>query len=194
MTYDEGYGGYIPGHEIKINFQDPPEERNFFLYQYRAYQKELYCKICENGVLRDGECLSQINNPLLTKEYYTYSCDQLCWKISYNDEVIVFDDQFTNGKLVSDLIVARLPYISNQDVLMEVIKLNISEESYNYFKTVKDLVDNNSGLNAPLPTALIGNFYGISNPDQTILGRFTVGSSDIKSIFIVESIKCIIYF
>ena len=187
MTYDEGYGGYIPGHEIKINFQDPPEERNFFLYQYRAYQKELYCKICENGVLRDGECLSQINNPLLTKEYYTYSCDQLCWKISYNDEVIVFDDQFTNGKLVSDLIVARLPYISNQDVLMEVIKLNISEESYNYFKTVKDLVDNNSGLNAPLPTALIGNFYGISNPDQTILGRFTIGSSDIKSIFIERS-------
>ena len=123
MTYDEGYGGYIPGHEIKIDFQDPPDEKNFFLYQYRAYQEELYCKICENGILRDGECLSQINNPLLTKEYYTYNCDQRCWKISYNDEVIVFDDQFTNGKFIAKLIVARLPYISNQDVLMEVIKL-----------------------------------------------------------------------
>jgi hypothetical protein len=184
MTYDEGYGGYIPGHEIKIDFQDPPDEKNFFLYQYRAYQEELYCKICENGILRDGECLSQINNPLLTKEYYTYICDQRCWKISYNDEVIVFDDQFTNGKFIAKLIVARLPYISNQDVLMEVIKLNISEESYNYYKTVKDLVDNNSGLNAPLPTALIGNFYGVSDPDQTVLGRFTAGSSVIKSIFI----------
>ncbi|HAS19964.1 MAG TPA: hypothetical protein DCR42_08180, partial [Flavobacteriaceae bacterium] len=107
-------------------------------------------------------------NPLLTKEYYTYICDQSCWKISYNDEVIVFDDQFTNGKFIAKLIVARLPYISNQDVLMEVIKLNISEESYNYYKTVKDLVDNNSGLNAPLPTALIGNFYGVSDPDQTV--------------------------
>ena len=30
MTYDEGYGGYIPGHEIKIDFQDPPDEKNFF--------------------------------------------------------------------------------------------------------------------------------------------------------------------
>ena len=33
MTYDEGFGGYIPGNEITIDFQDPLEENNFFLYQ-----------------------------------------------------------------------------------------------------------------------------------------------------------------
>ena len=31
MTYDEGFGGYIPGNEITIDFQDPLEENNFFL-------------------------------------------------------------------------------------------------------------------------------------------------------------------
>ena len=104
MIYDEGYSDYISGDEVKIDFQDPPEERNFYLFQYRAYQEELYCKICYDGVLRNGECLSQSNNPLLTKDYYTYLCDQRCWKITYNDEIIVFDDEFTNGKLISNLI------------------------------------------------------------------------------------------
>lgn len=184
MTYDEGYGGYIPGDVITIDFQDPSDQKNFFLYQYSAYEEEMYCKICLNGIYRDGECLSQQNNPLLTKEYYTYICDQLCWKITYNKEIIVFDDEFTNGKTVSKLVVAHVPYETKQDVLVDVFKLNISEESYNYYKAIKDLVDNNSGLNAPLPTALIGNFYGISNPESTVLGRFTAGAASIKSVFI----------
>ena len=86
MTYDEGIGGYLPGNEISIDFQDPPDDENFFLYQYKAYEKETYCKVCEYGVLRNGECLSQFDNPRLTKDYYTYTCDSRCWKISYNDE------------------------------------------------------------------------------------------------------------
>ena len=32
MTYSESYNGYIPGHEIKIDFQDPVEEKNYYLY------------------------------------------------------------------------------------------------------------------------------------------------------------------
>ena len=184
MTYDEGYGGYLSGHEIRIDFQDPPDQNNFFLYRYKAFEKELYCKLCEYGVLRDGKCLSQINNPFLTKEYYTYLCDTPCWKITYNNEIIVFDDKFVNGKLVSNLLVGKLPYVSKQDIYVELIKLNVSEDSYKYFKTIKDLVDNNSGLNSPLPTALIGNFSSISNPEETVLGRFTVASSVTKPIFI----------
>ena len=184
MTYDEGFGGYIPGNEITIDFQDPLEENNFFLYQYRGYEKEVYCKICEYGVLRDQECFSQINNPLLTKDYYTYLCDIPCWKISYNDEIIIFNDKFTNGKLVSNLLVGKVPYVSKQNILVEVLKLNISEDSYNYFKTIKDLVDNNGSLNSPLPTALIGNFSSVLNPEEIVLGRFTSASAVTKSIFI----------
>ena len=184
MTYDEGFGGYIPGNEITIDFQDPVEDNNFFLYQYRGYEREVYCKICEYGVLRDQECFSQINNPLLTKDYYTYLCDIPCWKISYNDEIIVFNDKFTNGKLISNLVVGKVPYVSKQNILVEVLKLNISEDSYNYYKTIKDLVDNNGSLNSPLPTALIGNFSSVLSPEEIVLGRFTAASAVTKSIFI----------
>lgn len=184
MTYDEVYEGYIPGDEIKIDFQDPVDEKNFYLFQYRAYQEELYCKICEESILRNGECLEEPDNPFLFNKYFTYLCDQRCWKITYNDEIIVFDDEFTNGKNISKLLVGRVPYETKQDILVEIINLNISENAYNYYKAIKDLVDNNSGLNAPLPTALVGNFNGITNPESSVLGRFTAGSSEIKSVFI----------
>ena len=184
MKYDEAIGGYLPGNEIFIDFNDPPEDENFFLYQYKAYEKETYCKVCEYGVLRNGECLSQFDNPRLTKDYYTYTCDSRCWKISYNDEIIVYSDKFTNGKKISNLIVGKIPYTSKQNILVEIQKLNISEDSYKYYKTIKDLVDNNGSLNSPLPTALIGNFTNISNPDETVLGRFTAASAVTKSIFI----------
>ena len=184
MTYDESYDGYVPGHEIRIDFLDPADQKNYFLYQYRAYEKERFCQICELGVFRNGECLTQVNNPLLTKDYYTYACDKSCWKINYNEEVIVFSDEFTNGKQISDLLVGKLPLYSKQDILVEVIQLNISQDAYKYYKTIKDLVENNSGLNAPLPTALIGNIYGLTTPDKTVLGRFSTGASEIKTVFI----------
>lgn len=184
MIYDEVYGGYIPGDEVKIDFQDPVADKNFYLFQYRAYQEEMYCKICEESILREGDCLEEPNNPFLLDKYFTYICDQPCWKITYNDEIIVFNDEFTNGKNISKLLVGRVPYETKQDILVEVINLNISENAYNYYKAIKDLIDNNSGLNAPLPTALVGNFNGITNPESTVLGRFTAGSSEVKSVFI----------
>ena len=184
MTYDESYDNYVPGHELRIDFLDPADQRNYFLYQYRAYEKERFCQICEFGVFRNGECLTQVDNPLLTKEYYTYACDKSCWKINYNEEVIIFSDEFSNGKQISDLLVGKLPLYSKQNILVEVIQLNISQDAYKYYKTIKDLIDNNSGLNAPLPTALIGNIYGLTNPDKTVLGRFSTGASEIKTVFI----------
>ncbi|MAD30212.1 MAG: DUF4249 family protein [Flavobacteriaceae bacterium] len=184
MAYDEVFGGYIPGDVIKIDFQDPVDQKNFYLFQYRAYQEEMYCRICDESILRDGNCLEEPNNPFLLNKYFTYICDERCWKITYNDEIIVFDDEFTNGKSISKLLVGRVPYETKQNILVEVINLNISENAYNYYKAIKDLVDNNSGLNAPLPTALVGNFNGITNPESNVLGRFTAGSSEIKSVFI----------
>lgn len=183
MSFNEGLGKYIPGHEIRVDFQEPEDQKNFYYFQYRAYEKEIYCKLCNYGVLRNGECLSQINNPQ-AKDYYTYLCDQTCWKVSYNQEISLFDDAFTNGKMISNLLVGRVPLNSKQAVLVEILQLNITEEAHKYYKTLKDIVDNNSGFNAPLPSALIGNFYNPFDDEDPILGRFTAAAGNNKSLFI----------
>ena len=75
LIFEESLGKYIAGHEISIDFEDPEEEQNFYYFQYRGFEKEIYCKLCNRGIYRSGECVSQINNPL-AKEYYNYLCDQ----------------------------------------------------------------------------------------------------------------------
>jgi len=182
MTYDEGEDKYIPGHEIRIRFDDPQEEKNFYYYEYRAYQKAQYCRICYNNVLRDGRCVTFTPVRFRTREYYTYSCSTPCWNITYNEEVTVYDDAFSNGKTINNLLVGRVPLYSKQDVLVEILQLNITEEAHSYFRTLKDIVDNNSGFNAPLPSALTGNFFNNENNEEPVLGRFTVASASYKSI------------
>ena len=183
MSFDDALGEFIPGHEIRIDFQEPENQKNFYYFQYRAYEKEVYCAICNNGVLRNGECISQIENPQ-AKDYYTYLCDQTCWKISYNQEISLFDDTFTNGKMISKLLVGKVPLNSKQNILVEILQLNITEEAHRYYKTIKDIVDNNSGFNAPLPSALIGNFYNSSDEEDPVLGRFTAAAGSSKSLFV----------
>jgi len=51
-------------------------------------------------------------------------------------------------------------------------------------QVLKDLVDNNAGLNAPPPAALVGNMYNPTNTDEFVLGRFTAAAATVKSIFI----------
>jgi len=183
MIYDEGINKYIPGHEIRINFDDPNEEKNFYYYQYRAYEKAQYCALCDNSVLRNGKCVS-FTPSRRTRDYYTYSCSSPCWNITYNEDVTIYDDVFSNGKSINNLLVAKVPLYSRQDVLVEILQLNITAEAHAYFKTLKDIVDNNSGFNAPLPTALTGNFYNNQNNEEAVLGRFTVAASSYRSISI----------
>lgn len=183
LIYDEALGKYVAGHEVSIDFQEPKSEENFYYFQYRGFEKELYCKRCDYGIYRSGECVSQINNPL-AKDYYTYLCDQSCWKINYNEEISLFDDEFTNGKEIKNLQVGKVPFYSNSDILVEILQLNITRKAFKYFKTIKDIVDNNSGFNAPLPSALIGNFYNVNDSEDPVLGRFTAAAGKSKSILI----------
>ena len=183
MSFDNSLGKFIPGHEIRIDFQEPAESKNFYYFQYRAYEKKQYCQICYRGVLRSGECFSQSNNRA-ARRYYTYSCDEACWEIAYNQEISLFDDVFTNGKMISKLLVGKIQLNSKENILVEILQLNITEEAYKYYKTFKDIVDNNSGFNAPLPSALIGNLYNPEDSEDPILGRFTVASGRSKSVFI----------
>ena len=45
------------------------------------------------------------------------------------------------------------------------------------------MFENTSSLNAPLPTALIGNLFNPNNIEEFVLGRFTVASESNSSTF-----------
>ena len=183
LFYDEPEKRFAPGHKILISFQEPPDNENYYYYEYKSYETEAYCIICNAGVLRNGECLSTAGIRW-ARPYFTYNCDSPCWKIRVNEKIKIFDDEFTNGKFIENLEVAEVPLYSKRDILVELQQYSISYDAYKYYKSIKDLVENNGGLNAPLPSVLIGNLYNTIDEDEIVLGRFTVASGSSKSIYI----------
>lgn len=183
LFYDEPEKRFAPGHRILISFQEPADQENFYYYEYKSYETEAYCVICITGVLRNGECISTAGIRW-AKPYFTYYCDSPCWKIRVNEKIKIFDDEFANGKFIENLEVAEVPLSSKKDILVELQQYSISYDAYKYYKSIKDLIENNGGLNAPLPSVLIGNLYNINDKDEIVLGRFTVASGSSKSIYI----------
>ncbi len=176
---------FIPGHVITVSFDDPPEAINYYYWRYRTFEKLVNCRVCFNGYLRNGEC--QIADPRSAgyiKPYYTYVCQSDCWQIRYGNKVKIFADEFTNGLNISSLPVGEVPLFTKRDILIEVQQFAISPLAYQYYQTLKDIIDNNSGINSPLPAALVGNLYNPEDKEEFVLGRFTAAATITKQLFV----------
>ncbi len=189
LLFSEEYEGFIPGHAISVDIPDPAGTDNYYFWQYRSFERLIYCRECFNGtVLRNGECIvippSTVDDDPIRLNRYTYTCEEPCWQIRYSDKINIFSDEFSDGLLISQLPVADIALFTKRNILVELQQFSLSEEAYRYYKTLKDLIDNNSGFNAPLPAALVGNLSNAEDPEEIVLGRFTAAATSVRSVFI----------
>ncbi len=185
LEFNAGLDRFIPGHRISIGFEDPPDQENYYYWSYRSFERLVNCKVCFNGFYREEMCMSVAPiEPPITKPYYTYACESTCWQIRYEDNINIFSDKFTNGTTVSQLSVAEVPLINKRNILVELQQFSISASAHEYYRTLKDIIDDNSGFNAPLPAALVGNMSNPGNDEEFVLGRFTVAATTTTPIFI----------
>ncbi|UWX56686.1 DUF4249 domain-containing protein [Maribacter litopenaei] len=171
LLYSEAYKGFVPGHEIAATFNDPSGENNFYYWRFKSFEKLINCRVCNDyQVLRDGNCIvvnqGADDSPL--KYYYTYECEEDCWRIRYSQNIKLFSDEFVNGQKVMQLPVGDILLYTNDNILVQMQQFSISQKAYGYFKTLKDLVDNNGGFNAPLPAALVGNLFNEENSEEFV--------------------------
>jgi hypothetical protein len=176
-------GKFVPGHEVSIDFEDPVETENYYYWTYRTYENLNFCEKCFEAIWRNEEC-TPVEIARFNPRYFDYACDIDCWRIRFPETVTIFDDRFTNGKMINKFPVGDLLLYTNEKMVVEVRQFSITPAAYDYFKVLKDVVDNNSGLNAPPPAALVGN---LSNPDDDedfVFGRFTAAATSSASLFI----------
>ena len=179
LEFSEDYDKYVPGHEILITFDDPEDETNYYYWRFTTYDKAQVCKICYQGKFRDNACINEFGI-----DYYTYWCDSDCWQIDYGNKINIFSDKFSNGATTTSLPIANVLLTRKTKILVEIQQFSLTPRAYEYYKTIKDLVDNNGGFNAPLPAALIGNMYNPQDANEYVLGRFTASSATTQSIMI----------
>ncbi|MGE5943673.1 MAG: DUF4249 domain-containing protein, partial [Flavobacteriales bacterium] len=179
LEFVEDYNKYAPGHEISITFDDPANETNYYYWRSKTYDKTQICKICHQGNFRDNDCV-----PNLLVDYYTYWCESDCWQIDYGNKIYIFSDEFSNGTTTSSLPIANVLLTRKTKVLVEIQQFSLTSKAYDYYKTIKDLINNNGGFNAPLPAALIGNMYNPEDSNEYVLGRFTASAATTQSVMI----------
>ena len=145
LYFDADFEKFVPAHIISVTLNDPPSERNYYYWRYRTYERLINCKTCFASVFREGECMKvQPALEALLKPYYTYACETFCWQIRYGDEIKIFTDDFTDGKTISKLPVANILLYNKKNVLVELQQFSLSPSAYEYYKKLKDLIDDNS--------------------------------------------------
>nr|WP_318312708.1 hypothetical protein [Muricauda sp. DH64] len=51
--YREEYERFIPGHSISLDFNDPAEATNYYLWGFRSFERPTYCQICYNSIYKE---------------------------------------------------------------------------------------------------------------------------------------------
>jgi hypothetical protein len=118
--------------------------------------------------------------------------NKICW-VSDNSSAINIK---STGVLSQDRIEGYpINFISNQtDRLSErysilVNQYSISESEYLYWEQVKNLTNNNGGLYDIIPFSVTGNLFCMENPDENVLGYFSVSAKTSKRIYVEDTFK-----
>lgn len=186
LYFREASQAFVPGHEIIIDFNDPGEVDNYYYWGYRSFENLENCEQCFFGIFREGECMAPIQGTNVA-DYYDYRCESACWKIRYPEAIRILDDRLSNGQALTSQAVASIPLYTREDMVVELQQLSLTPTAYEYYRVLKDLVDNNSGFNAPPPAALIGNITNVDDDDDVVFGRFTAAATTTAHVFIARS-------
>jgi len=105
------------------------------------------------------------------------------------NNIEVYSTEDLSGDQLRDQFVVRTPidFRFNMAYCFHVSQFSISEEEYNYYTNVQDLINIQGSLFDPPPGKLQNNLFNESNPDQLVLGYFSVSSVNGKRLFITPT-------
>lgn len=184
MAFSANENTFVPGHKLQISLEDPIDEKNYYYWKYRSFEKLIYCDICTGGdILRRGDCIDS-GPGNAANAYFVYYCNTNCWRIRNSESIAILNDEFQNGARIVDFNIDNLLLYSKTDILVEMEQFSLNFEAYDYFNRVKELVDNNGNFDSAPPSAIIGNLVNKDDPEEIVLGRFTAATSSTRRLFI----------
>ncbi|MEL7159652.1 MAG: DUF4249 family protein [Bacteroidota bacterium] len=175
---------FVPAFSYSLSFQDPVGTPNYYQASYRYWETTRICASCDFGRWRDGTCIPDSRNT----GTWDYECGEICYAIRYGDELNIISDEFGDGALIADLPVGRLDHNRNTGGLLFEAQLNsISKEAHTYLRVLTEISEDGGGLNATIPTALLGNVSaivrdGISPP--LVLGFVNAVSTSAERLYL----------
>ncbi|MBN8823656.1 MULTISPECIES: DUF4249 domain-containing protein [unclassified Spirosoma] len=199
------FDGFTAGHDLSIDVQDPVDQHNYYRWDWILYERQYWCKTCQQGVYAVYKVLPHtylyeyyfvagnelfedcFSPPTYTTDfgapyvpkgywYYDYNCRTACWEILRNVAINVFDDQYSNGGLLVKRKVASIPFYQHAPCLVDVRQLSLTKDAYRYFQLLQQQTQNTGGLADSPPTALAGNVRNTANSRESVAGYFTTSA------------------
>jgi hypothetical protein len=113
----------------------------------------------------------------------------ICWITKPSEDILI-----KNTSIYDQSRVTKYPVLlvtNETDRLKEkysilVKQYSLNQDEYNYWEKLRNVYENVGGLYDVTPMSISGNIYCLNNPDEKVLGYFSVSAVTEKRIFIKE--------
>ena len=179
------------GFSVYVDFKDSPQEGDFYMWNWRHFEKISICETCEGGAkwnFKNNVCVAPA---MPTEEILNYMCNGNCWDITNNADLNVFSDVLTNGQRISGRQVARVPFDGYSPYYLRLEQRSITKNAFNFYQSLIAQVQSSGSLfDVPAETRFSMNIKPITDPKERVLGIFNVFSVR-KKIYFIDRLKSV---
>jgi hypothetical protein len=114
-------------------------------------------------------------------------CD--CWVTERSTGLAIYDGGQSVSQKYEKVLVGYVPIIPgnfSDKYHLAMEQLSLSPASYNFWKLVRAQQQGAGSLFQPASVKIQGNVHSLNNPDEEVLGIFTVSAVQNRSIFIYK--------
>jgi len=167
--------------DIFIDFDDPAQQKNAYLWRWQLFEKQDVCITCEQGYL-DSRTLKCVGASTRFTIYptYDYQCQGNCWDLFYSTDINILSDVFSNGRTIAGRKVAQVPYYSDNGSLIEIQQYAISSDAYQYYVLLRDQTQTTGTLADTPPAPIVGNLKNLADRSEIVVGYF--GAAGVKKV------------
>ncbi|MCR9254232.1 MAG: DUF4249 domain-containing protein [bacterium] len=175
--------------DVFVNFQDNPEERNFYLWKWNGtVQRKTFPELFTIRV--DGTpTISPLPCSQANGVQDCTCCN--CWvKKTTRNPLSVFNDQFSNGSYITGRKAFSIPATAdNFDVrtYLNVQQFSLNEDVYDFWDQIAKQNETQSSLFAVPSSEVAGNIRNINKEDELVWGTFSASAIEDIQIFIDQN-------
>lgn len=110
-----------------------------------------------------------------------------CWRDNPSKDILIASTNNLSRNLISEFPLTSITQ-KNERVRYTysilVKQYSLTEEAHSYWSQLKKTTENLGTIFSPMPSQVAGNYQSITDPNEPVLGYFSIGAVSEKRIFI----------
>ncbi|HEX8037993.1 MAG TPA: DUF4249 domain-containing protein, partial [Chryseosolibacter sp.] len=163
-----GYAVTQDGVQFLVNTHDPSNQAQYFRWQCEeTYQ---YYSTYNSVYMFEGDVIV----------YRPYQLSvHTCWRTDPLSDILVGSTKQLKESVIRNFPVSFIPKGSMKlsvEYSLRVRQQALTQEAYEYWSKLEKSTEHLGGLFDPLPSEVMGNIRGVTDPSETVIGFFSGGT------------------